>query len=409
VPAARLQNCNPIHKLKDNKVKQLRIALIIEDMNPSRGGRETSTAQITEALVAAGHDLTILCQTGSWDCDGVEIRPLGRRGVSREQRFANFVRDAQKAFLTDAFDIVHAVLPVPGVDVYQPRGGCFPAQFAGSRRRKPPLGRTLSAIGLQFNAFRKQLANLESRVFAESKTIVAAVSEMVAEEIRYNYYKDRSDENLRVVFNGVDVPDIDATERSQWRSSMRKTHGIEDDEVVFLTVAKNYELKGIPHAIRNFATYQQNHPDTPNARLVIVGRENPSEFRRQAKSLGVDESVLFVPPTKDIFPWYSASDVCILLSWYDACSRVILEATRWGIPSITTTYNGAAEILTNGAGIVVERPDDDRSIVAGMTELSDPQKRLARSRIAAEISDDLSMVRHAERLIVIYREILEKR
>jgi len=335
---------------------------------------------------------------------------IGRRrhgfSISREQRFANFVRDVQNTISDGAFDITHAMLPVPGVDVYQPRGGCFPAQFAGSKRRKSPLGRTISAVGLQFNAFRKQLARLESQVFAEPKTIITAVSEMVAEEIRYNY--KGCDKNLRVVFNGVNIPDIDADTRAQWRNSIRETHGIGDDEVVFLTVAKNYELKGIGHAIRNFAALRQNNSNTPNARLVIVGRENPGEkFLRMAKCLGVGKSVMFVPPTKDIFQWYSASDVCILLSWYDACSRVILEATRWGIPSITTTYNGAAEILTAGAGIVVERPNDDKSIVAGMTELSDPQKRLARSELAAKIGDDLSMSKHVDGLVEIYNEIME--
>ena len=378
-------------------------------MTPSRGGRETSIAQIAKAMVAAGHNLTILCQTGDFVCDGVEVRFLGRRGVSRRGRFANFVRDIQSTISDGAFDITHAVLPVPGVDVYQPRGGCFPAQFAGNNRRKSQIGRTLSGAGMQFNAFRKQLAHLESQVFTEGKTIITAISEMVAEEIRYNYYKNGRDENLRVVFNGVDVPDIDADERVQWRSSMRKAHRIGDDEVVFLAVAKNYELKGIGNAIRNFAAFHKNHSDTFGARLVIVGRENPGEYRGMTKSHGVKESVLFVPPTEDIFQWYSASDVCILLSWYDACSRVVLEATRWGIPSITTTYNGAAEILVNGAGIVVQRPDDDRSIIAAMVEFSDPQKRLVRSKSALQIADDLSMARHVEGLMGIYNEILEKR
>lgn len=388
----------------------MRIALIIEDMTPSRGGREASTAQIAESLVAAGHDVTILCQAGLWTCDKVTIRLLGSRGVTRELRFANFVRDAQNAISNGAFDITHAMLPVPGVDVYQPRGGCFPAQFAGSNRRKSHIGRVISAIGLQFNAFRKQLACLESQVLKNPKTITLAVSEMVAEEIRYNY-KNLPAENLRVVFNGADIPDIDTATREGWRKAIRKTHGISDDEVVFLTVAKNYELKGIGSAIRNFAAYRRNRRGgEPSGRLIIVGCENPGgKFRQQAKSLGVGEFVLFAAPTKNIFQWYSASDVCILLSWYDAASRVILEATRWRIPSITTTYNGAAEILTGGAGVVVESPNDDRSILAAMTELSDPQKRIARSGLAEKIAPNLSMARHTEGLLEIYNEIMERR
>jgi len=61
------------------KGQAMKIALIIERMEPSRGGRETSTAQIAQRLAELGHSVTVLCQQGSWPSDspGVEVVSLG--------------------------------------------------------------------------------------------------------------------------------------------------------------------------------------------------------------------------------------------------------------------------------------------------------------------------------------------
>ena len=113
----------------------MRIALIIERMDPARGGRETSTAQIASALVKKGHAVTILCQFAAWESDGVEVRTLGRLGLSRTHRLLSFVDDVKSVLGSESFDVSHAMLPVPGIDVYQPRGGTVPGQNFAKRRQ----------------------------------------------------------------------------------------------------------------------------------------------------------------------------------------------------------------------------------------------------------------------------------
>ena len=115
--------------------------------------------------------------------------------------------------------------------------------------------------------------------------------------------------------------------------------------------------------------------------------------------------MVFVGPTDEIHQWYAAADACVLLSWYDPCSRVVLEATRWGIPSITTVYNGASEILADGAGIIVGSPKDRRAVAAAMEELADPHRRAMRARACLDVAERLSMDRHVEELLKIYTEV----
>jgi glycosyltransferase involved in cell wall biosynthesis len=83
---------------------------------------------------------------------------------------------------------------------------------------------------------------------------------------------------------------------------------------------------------------------------------------------------------------------------------VVLEATRWGVPSITTAYNGAAEVMADGAGIVVPSPRDLPAIVAAMDELADPARRAACADVCRRKADDLSMDRHVDQLLAAYAE-----
>ena len=388
----------------------MRIALIIERMDPTRGGRETSTAQIASALVKRGHAVTVLCQSGGWEAEGVEVRPLGRWGLTRARKLQHFVADVQAVLRSENFDVSHAMLPVRGADIYQPRGGTIPAQALSTLRRRGPLSGALSQLARWFNSHRRRLAALERCVAADGDVLSLPGSEMVAQEFK-QYYK--REHNIRVVFNAVDAPDVAEGHRSAWRREARGEIGAGVDDLIFLTIATNFELKGIDFAIESFARWfracqsgeRGDTPSLPPARLVVIGRDRPMRYEQLAVREGVREHVHFLPPVQDVFPWYSAADVVLLLSWYDACSRVVLEAARWGVPSITTTYNGAAEILANGAGIVVERPDDIDAVVASMDSLADREHRARCARGCLRMADRLGMDRCVDELIAAYEEV----
>jgi glycosyltransferase involved in cell wall biosynthesis len=371
-------------------------------MDPHNGGREASTAQIATGLAARGHVVTVLCQTGDWRQEAVAVRPLGRSGYGRADRLRRFVENVQKVIREEQFDVTCAMLAIPGADVYQPRGGTVPAQAAASLQRRTLPGRVLSQLGRKLDPSRRLQAALERAVAADLGAVCIAGSEMVAHEFS-RYYSRAA--NVRVVFNAVDIPSVSEDQRQRWRRQNRDSLGVGPDDAVFLTIAKNFELKGVDHTIRAFAEWMRAGRNSAGARLVIVGCDSPENYQNFAATQGVGECCHFLPSQPDVFPWYAAADVCVLLSWYDACSRVVLEATRWGIPSITTTCNGAAEALAAGGGIVVESPKDTRAVIAAMDELAQPQQRQKRSQACLQIADTLSMERQINELEQIYKEI----
>ena len=383
----------------------MKIALVIERMDTARGGRETSTAQIAVELARRGHEVTILCQQGSWLGEGVEVRQLGRRGVLRCRRLANFVAEVGRAVAGSDFDVVHAMLPVPGSNVYQLRSGTVPAQRAASLRRRQWPQRALCRLTQPLNFRRRLMAELERRLVADPDVMCLAGSRMVADELRHHYGRDS---NVRVIFNAVDVPDPDDLRRTQWRRELRDRMRLAPDGFVLLTVATNFELKGVREAITAFGRWVGGPGRDVDGRLIVVGRDWFESYQSWARRLGVGRRVHFVPPVDEIFRWYAAADACILLSWYDPCSRVVLEATRWAVPSITTAFNGAAEVLADGGGIVVPSPRDVRAVAAAIGELADPQKRLARSRACGRKASELSIERHVDELLAVYAEAAGK-
>ena len=375
----------------------MRIALVIEKMDSARGGRERSVAEIGAELSRRDHDVTVLCQEGESDIAGVEVLPLGTVGIGRAGRLAKFAVAVRQVVRREGYDIVHATLPAPGANVYQPRGGTVPGQIAGRRRHLCPLGRIISQAVLPLNRARMSAWKLEKQIAADPAVMCLGVSQMVADEFA-TYYNRR--ENVRLIYSGVEVPQVDEATRSSWRAQWRQRWGIGEKTVVFLVVAHNFALKGVAETIEAFADFPSD-----DARLVIVGGKEFGPYRRLAERCGVGERVVFERVVENIFELYSAADAVVLLSWQDACSRVALEAIRWSVPSMTTRFNGAAELLARGAGIVVESPRDRPGIVAGMGKLSDTKRRLDMVNACRVAADFASNARQVDELEKVYKEI----
>ena len=101
---------------------------------------------------------------------------------------------------------------------------------------------------------------------------------------------------------------------------------------------------------------------------------------------------------------WGAADAFVLLTWYDPCSLVVLEAARWGIPSILTSYNGASALLGEAA-VIVSSPRDIDAVTAGLEKLADQQQRTQMSSTCMKMVDKLSMERYIDELLDAYSNV----
>lgn len=134
-------------------------------------------------------------------------------------------------------------------------------------------------------------------------------------------------------------------------------------------LAHNLLLKNAEATIRAAAKLLTNGAAV---RVVIAGGKRPDRFIELARKLRIAHAVTFLGLV-DPIPYYAAADVFVHPTWYDPCSLVTLEASSCGLPVITSRFNGASELMTDGKeGFVLSDPADVDNISARMNELLEP-------------------------------------
>jgi len=381
----------------------MNIALVIERMDAAHEERAAPTTQLADALSRAGHDVTVLCQAGQ-AVDGVELRELPAPGLTRRARLTKF--SGAVSAVAGEYDIVHAMLPLPGANVVQFLDGTVPGRAAADRRRRGPvLGPLLAALAPLCRR-RKLRARLETAAMADRSVLVLPASRMVADEIDLHYSRR---DNVRVLRPAVTAETFSDDERLEHRQHLRRQLGLADDEMLFLTVAEDFVRQGVAETIEAFGRWYRQA--RRRGRLVVIGRDRIEceGYVRHAAMRDLGQACVFLSREDGdargagLARWYAAADVNVLLSWYDPSSRAVLEAAALGVASITTVQSGAGELLTDGTGVVVDSPRDTNGVVAAMHTLTGPAARTAAREKCLALRPKLTMQQHVLELLDAYK------
>lgn len=383
----------------------MKVAIVQEHVDIRRGGAETSTVEMARCLGELGLDVTVVSagEQSSGADDGpfrVERVSVGRGG--KLQRTVNFVSNTDRYCRDSNFDIIHAITPCFSCNVYQPRGGTYVETVNRSvALARTPIGRMIKRLSRRLNRRQRFLMLVERAILNEKRPpVVAAVSEYVAGHVR-SAVPAFPRERLRVVFNGVGIEPLNDEEAASERLKVREANNVGEDERLLLYVAHNFKLKGLAELLRAAAGV----PTAPDWRLLVVGRDNAEPYRRLARRLGVGNRVEFRGAVEDVRTLYAAADLLVHPTWYDPCSRVVLEALACGLPVVTTRFNGAAEIVEPGRnGEVVDSPSNTRGLTAAIVECVRPELRAACLADAPTMQERVSMSRHAVELLSVYEQ-----
>lgn len=88
--------------------------------------------------------------------------------------------------------------------------------------------------------------------------------------------------------------------------------------------------------------------------LAVAGGGRQGSFRRLARRLKVAERVALLGPVLDPVPLLWGATCALHPSRYDPCSLVVLEALACGLPVVASAADGAADLVSAPAGVVVE-------------------------------------------------------
>ncbi|MEO5802487.1 MAG: glycosyltransferase family 4 protein [Verrucomicrobiota bacterium] len=379
----------------------MKVAFLIERLDSRRGGMETSATEFLTEMALLGPEIHVVTQIASSEFCIAPVHQMGVRGAGRAARYRNFVQDAQQFLQADQWDIIHAVTPCLDCNLYQPRSGITQEALNSTiALRKNWLTRSLRKVGAALNSKQRLLQKLEHQLLSREKPpMVAALSHFMRRQLESSCALPP--ENIRDVFNGVTVSLPDAAERKAIRQKLRQEIGLNENDSVALFAGHNFRRKGLPNILEALAK-----PSTQKWRLLVAGKDSPARYQKLARKLGVASRVQFLGSRSDVRQLYLAADVCVLPSYYDPCSRTILEAMSLGVPCIATVFDGSSECITHGEnGFVLQSPDAVEELAAHLAALTNCSTRIKMSEKAVALWEKLSMRRHAREIFGLYQAI----
>ena len=375
-------------------MKSATIALITSHLFARNDGQGRVNYEIARAALKAGFRLSILAMRCDEDLaadPAVNFVKFDHESLPMQLwRNAAFARSAGRWLRTHRqdYDLIHAsgyVTSVPA-DVntaHMVHSGwinspAYPFSWRGG---------TYSAYQ-RFYTLRN--AHLEKAAYLGAHQVVA-VSHKIADELRGIGVKK---ERLSVIHNGVNVQEFHPG------AGDRKRFDLPEDGVMFLFAGN------IRTPIKGLDTLLKAIVDLPDVHLAVAGELNGSPFPAQAQSLRLKDRVHFLGKVSDMPALMRASDVFVLPTRYDAFGLVILEAMASGLPVLTASAAGAAEILGRG-GRVLDDPNDAATLARWMRELAaDRALRQQMGAAGRENAERYTWERMAAAYLALYDELL---
>jgi UDP-glucose:(heptosyl)LPS alpha-1,3-glucosyltransferase len=374
----------------------MRLALVRQRYTPY-GGAE----RFIEAALAAllERNVAISLYTRQWpetDLRLIEPHIIDPFHVGRLWRDAGFAHAVCRRLARARPDLVQSHERLPCCDIFRAGDGVHAVWLEERSRNASRLRR----LALAASPYHRYVRWIERRMFA-SPTLAAVIcnSTMVKNEIGERF--GVPDAKLHVVYNAVDCARFSPALAAA-RGETRARHGIGDDTLVFLLVGSGYERKGVTTALDALAR-------TPaRFHLLVVGKEaRIGRYARHARAAGVADRVTFAGPQADPGPYFGAADAFVLPTLYDPLPNAALEAMACGLPVVTSTKSGAAELALRADAGFVCAASDAPALAAHMHALEDASVRSRMGANARAAMLPLSAAAMTLKLVLLYKGLLE--
>jgi UDP-glucose:(heptosyl)LPS alpha-1,3-glucosyltransferase len=356
--------------------RRLRVAMVALDFN-REGGSEGRTGHLVDRLVADGHEVHLLGARirDAWDARVVR-RPIAVPEHPHWLEVLLFARRAALLLARERYDVVHNQLRpfVPGIVTVG--GGCHRFYL---REVLPLEGRGLAGLRALLPLHQVILA-LERKNLRPDRCPYIIANSALGRAGILRYYPFPP-ERVIVAHNGVDAERFSPEGRAGTREATRAALGVAPDELLLLFVGGGFARKGLGVLLEALSRLSRQE----SLRLAVLGRGSPGRWQRQAARLGLGGRTSFTGPVRDAARYYAAADLFVLPTLFDPFANATLEAMASGLPVVTTSRNGAAEILTPGAdGMVIPDPRDAGALADALAALCDPGRRAAMGARARE-------------------------
>jgi glycosyltransferase EpsD len=154
---------------------------------------------------------------------------------------------------------------------------------------------------------------------------------------------------------------------------MRAALGIPDDALLLIAVGELSRRKNHETIIKALAKIRADaHRAAPDIRCLIVG-SGPlrTHLEQLAAALSVDDAVRFVGFKRDVENYYAISDILCFPSFMEGLPTAVCEAMAAGLPVLCSAIRGNTDLIEQGEGGFLLRPDDADGFAEAIRRLAD--------------------------------------
>ncbi|WP_027714491.1 glycosyltransferase family 4 protein [Desulfuromonas sp. TF] len=379
----------------------MKIALVNHSFSLSHGGLERFSVNLALALHCSGHQVHTVGMTAADIPPEIETHTISIPRKPSWRRILGFHSKASHSVRGKGFDIVFGLTRFFPMDVYRMGDGVQKHWMRISYPFAP-----WRWINYLFNPAHLLNVLLERKILAANGAKRIITNSHLCRQHAQDYYGVSAD-RISVVYNGVDHGLFNPGTVSTLRGGIRKSLGLQDDDIAILHVSNNWRRKGLDVTLK---AINQLGERGNRAHLLVVGRGRPTAFQNLVQKLGLETRVHFVGPTDKVEKYYAAGDLLVLPTLYDPFSNVCLEAMACGLPVITTSANGAAEVVGEGeSGFIQKDPKSAEELADLIGRCLDPEKLRRMGKAAHRVSIGFTPQKNMEETLAVFEEIIRKK
>lgn len=406
----------------------LRVVILTTYFAPIIGGVESTAERLARFLARGGVSASVLTKRVTRDLpdreevDGVRVVRIGPYGDRDAAGKWRLIPSATRWLLAhrDEYDVVSCIdyrgagIAALTARAYTGRPVLFQAQTSGvlsARNADATLERWGVAPSARLGHAMKSAVR---RMYARADAF-ACIAHEIEQETR-----EAGVPEARIHFlpNPVDT-DRFRPPTDEERRTRRAAYGINDDRVVVAFAGRLSREKGLSELLEGWRRLAERGwgAEPPGAAppheplLLVAGPDMPGHawnLGESARALvvqhGLERSVQFLGPLKDVAPLYQAADVAVVPSHFEALGLSALEALACGTPVVASAVGGLLDFMQDDVNGALCPPGDPSAIAEKLGRLlrdADLRRRLAmhaRATVERTYSERVVLARFAQLL-----------
>ncbi|PIQ85322.1 MAG: hypothetical protein COV73_05850 [Candidatus Omnitrophica bacterium CG11_big_fil_rev_8_21_14_0_20_43_6] len=231
---------------------------------------------------------------------------------------------------------------------------------------------------------------------------VIAISQQVKEHLISDFKLDEN--KISLIHNGIDTKNFGDFSA---RDSTREKYGGGADLLVGI-IARLSEVKGHTYLIQGMRQVVKNFP---NAKLLIIGEgKTESLLIKEARDLGLENKIIFIPEIKNTRDLLAGLDVFVMPSLQEGLGLALMEAMAQGVAVVGSAVGGIKTLIQDRVNGLLVAPADAQALAEAIIALlNDRALRQSLGTRAREfISANFSKEEMTDKTEVVYRQALQE-